>query len=188
MKEGSRKSSRWTGASAVIAACLPLLACGSAPEPPGCPPVSVLSEAATLTRFAAGRGRDLVDVDFRAEIADIRSGCVYAKEEQGASKLVVAVAPVLIAARGPANEDRKVDFQYFVSVVGTDRSILNKQLFPVSIVFPGNNTRVETVQDDPPVSVDLPLSAEGADRYDILLGLQLSEDELRYNRQRAGLP
>ncbi len=79
----------------------------------------------------------MLDVDIRAEIADIRSACVYAKDKNGASKLVVAVAPTIIAARGPANENRKADFQYFVSVVGADRTILNKQLFPVNIVFPG---------------------------------------------------
>lgn len=160
--------------------------CGSTPEPAECPPVSVISEAASLTRFAPGRGRDLVDVDFRAELTDLRSGCIYAKEEGGASKLVVAVAPALVTARGPANENRKADFQYFVSVVGRDADILNKQLFPVSVAFPGNSTRVDIVQDDPPVSVDLPIAAEGEQYYEILLGLQLSEDELRYNRRMAG--
>lgn len=175
---------------------LSLAGCGSSREPPICPSVSVINEAATLTRFAPGRGSDLLDVDFRAELADVRSACIYAREGKGedksASKLVVAAAPTIIAARGPANENRKADFQYFVSVIGPDRTILNKQLFPVNIVFPGNTTRMETVQDDPPVSVDLPVDPDdgdgGAERYDILLGLQLSEDELRYNRRQAGLP
>ncbi len=179
-------ASAWAGAA--IAGVGILAGCGSTPEPPVCPPVSVLSEAAALTRFAPGRGTDLVDVDMHAEIADIRSACVFAKEKNGVSKLVVAVAPSIIAARGPANESRKADFQYFVSVVGADRTILNKQLFPVNISFPGNNTRVEIFQDDPPVSIDLPLGADEDARYQILLGLQMSEAELRYNRQRAGMP
>jgi hypothetical protein len=177
---------RSTSAAALAVLALSLVGCGSTPERPDCPPVSVISEAASLTRFAAGRGRDLVDVDFRAELTDLRSGCIYAKEQDGASKLVVAVAPVIVAARGPANEDRKADFQYFVSVVGADADILNKQLFPVSVVFPGNSTRVDIVQDDPPVSIDLPIAAEGERYYEILLGLQLGEDELLYNRRSAG--
>lgn len=175
-----------TAAAAGLVVALAVAGCGSSPEPPECPPVSVLGEAASLTRFAQGRGRDLVDVDFRAELTDLRSGCIYAKEEDGASKLVVAVAPSITAARGPANEDRKADFQYFVSVVGRDADILNKQLFPVSVTFPGNSTRVDIVQDDPPVSIDLPIAAAGEEYYEILLGLQLSEDELQYNRRMAG--
>ncbi len=165
---------------------LALAGCGSTPEPAECPPVSVLSEAASLTRFAPGPGRDLVDVDFRAELTDLRSGCIYAKEGGGASKLVVAVGPAIAATRGPANEDRKADFQYFVSVVAADADILNKQLFPVSVTFPGNSTRVDIVQDDPPVSIDLPIPTEGEGYYEILLGLQLSEDELQYNRRMTG--
>lgn len=143
-----------------------------------------------LTRFVPGRGTDLLDVDFRAEIADLRSGCVYAKEEGGDAKIVVGAAPTIVVARGPANETRKADFQYFVSVIDANRTVLNKQLFPVRVAFPGNNTRVRTVQDDPPVSIDLPRAPAGAEeaRYEILLGLQLSEDELRFNRQRAGMP
>lgn len=184
----ARARARALTVTAVLVFASPLLGCGSTPEPPVCPPASVIGEAASLTRFAAGRGTDLLDVDFRAEIADLRSACIYAKEENGASKLVVAVAPTIIAARGPANEDRKADFQYFVSVIGPDRSILNKQLFPINVVFPGTNTRMETVQDDPPVSIDLPAGADQDWRYEILLGLQLSEDELRYNRGRVGLP
>lgn len=176
---------RAAAAGAVLA--LAVAGCGSTPEPAECPPVSVLGEAASLTRFAPGPGRDLVDVDFRAELTDLRSGCVYAKEEGGASKLVVAVGPAIAATRGPANENRKADFQYFVSVVGADADILNKQLFPVSVTFPGNSTRVDVVQDDPPVSIDLPIAAEGEGYYEILLGLQLSEDELLYNRRTAGV-
>lgn len=173
-------------APALLGLAALLAACGSTPEPPECPPVSVIGDAASLTRFAPGRGRDLVDVDFRAELTDLRSGCIYAKEKEGTSKLVVAVAPAIAATRGPANEDRKADFQYFVSVVGADADILNKQLFPVSVVFPGNNTRIDLVQDDPPVSIDLPVAAEGERYFEILLGLQLSEDELQYNRRMAG--
>jgi hypothetical protein len=171
--------------AAAAGLALALAGCGSTPEPPECPPVSVLGDAASLTLFAPGPGRDLVDVDFRAELTDLRSGCIYAKEEGGASKLVVAVAPVLVATRGPANEDRKADFQYFVSVVGPDADILNKQLFAVSVTFPGNSTRVDIVQDDPPVSIDLPIGADDEEYYQILLGLQLSEDELEYNRRAA---
>ena len=177
-----QSSAAWAAAGLALA----LAGCGSTPEPPECPPVSVLGEAASLTQFAPGPGRDLVDVDFRVELTDLRSGCIYAKEKEGASKLVVAVAPVLVASRGPANEDRKADFQYFVSVVGRDADILNKQLVPVSVTFPGNSTRVDIVQDDPPVSVDLPSGTAGEEYYQILLGLQLSEDELEYNRRAAG--
>lgn len=183
-------SSRRRSFASVAAALagVALLGCSSAPPPPDCPRVSVLNEASTLTRFAPGPGRDLVDVDYRAEIADLRSGCRFATEEkQQIDKLVVAVAPVFMATRGPANESGRADFEYFVSVVGAGKEILNQQRFPVSVAFPGNSTRVEVRQDDPPVSIDIPLKDEQTERLEIVMGLQLSRDELDYNRRARGL-
>lgn len=179
---------RPAAAAAVAFACLAAWSCASTRAPPDCPRVSVLNDASTLTRLAPGPGRDLVDVDYRAEISDVRSGCRFATEEKKQmDKLVIAVAPTFIATRGPANESGKADFEYFVSVVGPGKEILNQQRFPVSIAFPGNHTRVEVRQDDPPVSIDIPLRDEQTERYEIIMGFQLSRDELDYNRRSRGL-
>ena len=53
-------------------------------------------------------------------------------------------------------------------------------------VYGGNSTRVDIVQDDPPVSIDLPAASANEEYYEIILGLQLSEGELQYNRGAAG--
>jgi hypothetical protein len=53
------------------------------------------------------------------------------------------------------------------------------------VEFPGNLTRVALRDDDPPVTVDIPLPAgRAATDYQILVGFQLSPDELEYNRRR----
>lgn len=188
MRSGSADRRRPAVAAAIAFACLATWSCASTPPPPDCPRASALSDASTLTRFAPGPGRDLVDVAFRAEIADIRSGCRFATEDRAQTdKLVVAVAPVFVATRGPANESGKAEFDYFVSVVGADKRIVNQQRFPVSVAFPGNRTRVEVPQDDPPVSIDIALSDNQAERYEIIIGFQLSRDELDYNRHSRGL-
>jgi hypothetical protein len=162
--------------------------CGSSSDkkrPPLCPRVAVLSDAAALTRFAEGAGQDLVDVDYQVEVTDILSGCKYVKAEGNEQVIVVAMAPVLVAIRGPANRDRVAQFEYFVSVVDAERIVLNKQTFGVLVNFPGNLTRVTLKDDDPPVTVDIPLAAgRAATDYQILVGFQLSPDELEYNRRR----
>lgn len=175
-------------AAALTLACAAVGSCSSVPPPPECPRVSVLNDASTLTRFGPGPGRDLVDVDYRAEFSDVRSGCRFATDDaKKLDKLVVAVAPVFVATRGPASESGNAEFAYFVSVVGANQEILNQQRFSVSVAFPGNRTRVELRQDDPPVSIDIPLRDEQAERYEIIVGFQLSRDELDYNHRSRGL-
>jgi hypothetical protein len=174
----------------IVLAALALLAgsgCSSSSDkrPPLCPRVAVLSDAAALTRFADGAGQDLVDVDFQVEVSDILSGCKYVTTEGKEPVIVVAMAPVLVAIRGPANRDRAAQFEYFVSVIDADRTVLNKQIFAVSVNFPGNLTRVTLSDNDPPVTVDIPLAAgRAATDYQILVGFQLSPDQLEYNRRR----
>jgi hypothetical protein len=181
---------RFVATALVAMVLLAVAACGTSADknrPPPCPRLSVLSDAAELTRFAAGAGQDLVDVDFQVEISDLLAGCQYVEPESGKDKqvIVVAMAPVMVAIRGPANRDREAQFDYFVSVVDSERDVLNKQNFGVTVKFPGNLTRVSLKDDDPPVTVDIPLAADrDATDYQILVGLQLTPDELEYNRRR----
>lgn len=176
-----------------LAALVPLAGtgCGSSPETRGplCPRLSVLSDAATLTRFAEGAGQDLVDVDYQVEITDVLSGCQYEEDEDEKQIVVVAMAPVMVATRGPANRDRMARFDYFVSVVSAERALLNKQTFTMLVEFPGNLTRVTLRDDDPPVTIDIPLPTDrSATDYEIVVGMQLTSDELEYNRRGGTSP
>ena len=168
--------------SAGLAACA-----GSSERAPACPSAAVLNDAATMTRFAPGGGRDPLDVDFDVEIADLASGCQFEKKGKNFDRLVVAVAPVLITTRGPANASRKAEYVYFVSLIGPDGDIVTRQSFPVAVSFSGNQRQLTRRDDDPPVTIDIPLTRlDDAVNYEVLLGLQLTEDELQYNRQRSG--
>lgn len=164
--------------------------CGSsqAPDLAGrCPRVSLLADAAALTQFAPGPGRDLTDVDYQAEFTDLQAECQVMEGRGNDRIVVVTVAPVMSVVRGPANDDRQAEFSYLVSVIGLDDSILNVQRFPIAVNFPGNLTRIIVTDDDPPVTVRIPLTQSTAGRqYDILVGFQLTPDELEYNRRRDG--
>ena len=95
---------------------------------------------------------------------------------------VVQLAPVFTLNRGAANTDRKADFTYFVSVV-RDQEILSKQLFEIESTFPGNRSRIVVKDDDPPVTIDIPLPYRGAEQeFEVLVGFQLTAEELRHNQ------
>lgn len=182
-------SARVVGTALAATVLLAGAGCSSTPDRrgrPPCPHVSVLSDAAALTRFAEGAGQDLVDVDYQIDIIDVRSGCQYVNSESDEQVVIVAMAPVFVALRGPENRDRQARFEYFVSVVNSQRVVLNKQTFGLLVEFPGNLTRVALRDDDPPVTADITV-AEGraVTDYEILIGLQLTPDQLEYNRRRG---
>ncbi len=184
----SGRSLHWRGTAALAlftAALVGVAGCGSAETAarPPCPSVAILGDAAALTRFASGAGQDLVDVDFHVEIVDLLAGCRYVTADQGERTIVTDLAPVFLASRGPANRSREASFTYFVSIVGGGRDILGKQSFAFAVAFPGNLSRVEVQDDRPPITINIPLpSGRDASAYEILVGLQLTADELDYNR------
>ncbi len=174
----------------VLLSMLGVAGCSSSDEPPPsqiCPRISALGDAAMLTKFAVGIGRDLTDVDHEIRIVDIRFGCQFTEDENDNPILAVAVAPVFEASRGPANSDRQAQFNYFVAIADQQRTILNKQTFELRVAFPGNRSRVTISPDDPPVTVDIPpVPGQSGTSYHVFVGLQLTPDELQYNRRRRG--
>jgi hypothetical protein len=152
---------------------------------PACPDVAVVTDASTVTRFAPGPGRDLLDVDLQAEIADLVTACKDKEKRDGRPVAKVAVAPVVVVSRGPANQNRTPRVQYFVSVVDGDQRILQKQIYDLAVDFTENRTRVVIRDDDPPIVVDIPNASGVARGYRILVGFQLTPDELTYNRSRG---
>lgn len=145
--------------------------------PPPCPPVAKVDDAATLTRFA-GTGRDLTDIQFEAEIGRVATGCDYDSD-----KVDMVVQVEFIASRGPADQERKAPFTYFVAVARTDHTILGRESFQSVIEFPGNQTRAVTREPD--VELEIPLrEGEAGRNYRVYIGFVLTEEELAFNRQQ----
>lgn len=148
--------------------------------PPPCPRISVLGDAGTLTRFRPGPGRDLTDVLYEGVVTGVTGSCAYA--DDGKRALSMKISLVIEAARGPANRDGRAAFPYFVGITDSARNVLNKQRFSVTVVFPGNRTRL--VVTDNPVALEIPVKAGRAGQdFEIFVGFQLSRPELEYNRR-----
>jgi hypothetical protein len=151
---------------------------------PVCPAVSILADASSVTKFRAGPGRDLIDEISRGEITAVVTGCSYEVDSKtGGRSVVMDLALVIAAERGPANRDRRARFDYFVSVMDPARTVLNKKTFTIQPGLPGNLTRVKI--KDAPVSLRIPVpqGRQGTD-FRIYVGFQLSRQELEYNQKQ----
>lgn len=165
--------------SAIGFSCLLLSGCGALlDEPPGpCPVATQVNDAARMTRFKEGSG-DLSDVLFEVAIDNVAYECEYDGEEA----IDMAVTLTMVAAEGPANPDNSATFAYFVAVATTDRQILAREDFTVTVPFEGNTTRVKITETVEP-RIPLPPGQTGAN-YRVFVGLAITEAELQYNRTR----
>lgn len=140
-----------------------------------CPQVVAIPNADRLTRFA-GPGRDLTDVGFEADIAQLAGTC---GQEEGVVDVALQIR--FLAVRGPADEDRRAPFGYFVAIADKDQNVVLREPFETVIEFQGNATRAGVLAE---IERRFPLAEgkTGAD-YVVYVGFALTHDEYEYNSQ-----
>lgn len=146
---------------------------------PPCPKVGVLADAAHLTTFRDGGGRDLTDVVFEADFGRIAGDCVYRKRN---TNVTVEMKLVITAKRGPADRARVADIGYFVAIVDQQSNVLARQEFRSTVEFPGDQSQVNVLEELEQI-IPLKKDQPGSD-YDVLVGFKLSPEQLQRNRAR----
>lgn len=148
-----------------------------------CTPVSVLKDASKSVSFS-GPGRDIIDLNYAAEIDWVNDSCEFEiHETTRAGTMSMRVTPVFTVERGNANTDKRARLPYFVALTTADRKILERWTQDFEAVFPGNVTRMKVTDD--PVSFDLKVTREKpAGSYQIYVGFLLSRDAVEFNRQQ----
>lgn len=144
-----------------------------------CPQVAILGDAADITRFRPGGGADLTNVTLDGRIAAVNGRCDTTR--QGMS---IDLAMTLDFERGPAAPGRAETVPYFIAVTDQQQNILSKQVFTARAEFPRGQNRIRL--SDEGGRLVLPVTAERPSwNYAILVGFQLDEGELAYNRRRG---
>ena len=158
-----------------------LSACGTTTTPqfpPVCPTSGILRDAADVTQFR-GPGTDLTDMVVDGRITGLAGKCQLDDPKHLSTQIAVG----LDVTRGPASRDRTAPIAYFISV-SKGQTILDKKIYVLNAAFPGNADRVRLVTDE----VDLVLPVDDktpGDAYSILVGFQLTPDQLEFNRRRG---
>ena len=147
-------------------------------EPPPCPRVSILADAASLTRFRSGPGRDITDVALQAKVADYHGECRYDKDKR---IMTLALKVGFDVQRGAALREDKTSLRYFISVPTFYPYDGAKKVLTTEVEFPEHRDLMHVV--DKEVELDFPVrSLKELERYEIFIGFQLDPAELDYNR------
>jgi hypothetical protein len=166
---------------AMLAGCSSLFggdddqAAATAAAPVRCPRVAVLRDAAEITEFRQGGGRDLTDVVSRAAVLDFTGNC---RPEEG--RVTVDFRLVLGAERGPAWQGQQPNPQYFIAVADPDGQVLSKQVFDAPMRFPEGQGRTGSIEE---LSQTIPIAGSRRPQdYQVFVGFQLTPDQVQFNR------
>ena len=143
---------------------------------PACPQLSLLAEGSDLTRFA-GSGRDVTDRVLEARITGVDASCHPGRNGEVIASLKVQAD----LARGPASRSRAAQVPYFVAVMNGD-AVLDRREFVLGGEFKANVDTLHATGGE--LELRFPGAGDrGAAQYKIIVSLQLTEDELAYNRR-----
>ncbi len=153
--------------------------CGADPLAAACPQVRVDSTTANLTKFREGAGRDLSDVEYQAEIVGFKGECVVDKDS---AEVIMDIDFAI--ANGPAGKAGPVSIYYFVAIPQFFPKTEGKKVIEIKRDLPGRATAPARVKESS-VRVTIPLKKDqAAAGFDVYIGLQLTTDQLEYNRTR----
>ncbi len=174
----------WSMRAASVAVPLVLAGCGPARDQfaPVCPRPAFLAEAADLDRYrtgvATGGGHEITDLVLHGRIVAVTGSC---KPGDKKDQLLVALTASVELTRGPAMQGAEADASVFVAVTEGD-AILDKRVYPLRVAFPSNVDRMTLNSNE--IDLILPVKPEKSGAaYTILVGFQLTPDELAANRQ-----
>jgi len=169
-------------ALATLAATLALAGCGSDPTQEVCPATKRVPDAGRLTAFADGEQVPSAR-RFAARIDAMGVTCERVDTERGAA-LATDLSLRLETKRGPAMASPAVRYRYFVAVLDREGRVIARRAFPVKLDFSGNAGTLRTTER---VSQRIPLTGRQTARdYTVYVGFELSEAQLRYNRNNPG--
>ena len=165
---------------ALLAGLALLSACSSNEDKPqlSCPTVLILADAEHFTQFRPGRGRDVTDIIAEGDIIGFKGSCEPGKKN---ATIEMTLSVSFSLTRGAANSDGVVNFPYFVAVPGMYPDPAGKAVMPSTVQFPGNLSKVRYSDEEVQLSLPLSLGQSGAS-YEVIIGFQLDEDQLAYNR------
>ncbi|HAU28540.1 MAG TPA: hypothetical protein DCW68_00295 [Rhodospirillaceae bacterium] len=159
-----------------------LAACQSAPipAPKACPRIAFVPDAETVFHYLPGRSGEDEALVSRAALANYGGQCSQTEDGKIDVEMFLAIA----AQPGPALAGKEEGYDYFVAVLAPDGTPLAKKVFHRSILFE-KNAKDNTTWVEENLHQRIPLASCGdGGACQIVIGFQLTPDELTFNRTR----
>lgn len=173
-------------AIAVLAAGLMLASCGSNPVTRAldtrsnagpCPPASALYDAARIVELD-GEGINYTNIAYTGEITGVELRCRYVEDQPLRAEVVLDFA----FGKGPRATANAHTYNFWVAVTRRSSKVLAKEYFSVDANFGSGRVagRQEVIEDILIPRLDESIS--GAN-FEIVVGFDLTEDQLAFNRE-----
>jgi hypothetical protein len=139
-----------------------------------------------VVRFKPGPGRADSDTAYGARLMAVPMTCHLDTKNKGKDQSIDISGKLAIKAQRTDTLTTTAEVTYFVAIVNRSNTILGKRDFTLDLKFSGDKQQIE-ITDELHFVIPLAAGTSGAD-YAILVGFQVTPQELEYNRAHLTLP
>jgi hypothetical protein len=146
---------------------------------PNCPNVRIVSDLNQVHQFAEGtataRSNEISSVQMQA----VDTKCKVAKNSMVIDMNIAFSGEVGPKGRSKSGDKPSFAYPYFVAITNNQGSIIGKEVFALTLNYTGNSnseTRTEQVRQV------IPLRDKDYRNYKVMIGFQIGDQELAYNR------
>ena len=143
-----------------------------------CPSIQIMSDLQQMVQFKTQSEPTPDNELSRIEIKNVGSNCALEDEAIALKIDITFDGSVQPTARVKENDTVNFSYPYFVAVTDEDGKILAKEIFAASVSY---SSEQETIKQIETINQLLPKTRDASD-YTVLLGFQLNEEQLIYNR------
>lgn len=151
------------------------------PVAAGCPAISIMPDLKSLVEFRDPQNPLPANLISEFNMVGVQSECT-----QKGDQLAMEIQVVFTGKLGPKAKANKADkpsfaYPYFIAVTETDTgSVVAKEVFAASVSYGADQKDVKQIET---ITQNLPIkSKEDLRKYRVMVGFQLDENQLAYNR------
>lgn len=146
-----------------------------------CPPVRIMDDLKMSIEFTDMSAPSAATEMGRLSMSDLKVNCDVAGDEMIVEMDIGFDGKLGPKARWKENDQASFAYPYFVAVTSPDGTVMSKEVFAASVSYGAKENdirQVETIHQTMPIR-----SGDDVSRYAIVLGFQLSDEQLAYNRE-----
>lgn len=166
--------------SFVLILAIPLLgACQTERMLAKCPSTGILAETSSMSVFAPGKTMTPDNLMYRIDARQVTHSCSVDKDEHTADvSLEISFRAYRQRGQGPA----EYTVPFYIAINDSDGNFVWKKTYSTKLAFQQNQATVDFQQPVDSVIVKVSRSKQAYD-YHMIVGLQLTKQQLEYNRK-----
>lgn len=145
----------------------------------GCPTVRIVQDLNQVHQFVDGENPDPAQAVSSIRMTNVQDQCAVVKGNMVIDMTLAFEGQVGPKARAKSGDKPGFAYPYFIAITNNQGSIIAKEVFAVTLAYESGRdieTHVEQVRQM------IPVAGMDQENYKVLIGFQLSEQELAFNR------